>query len=43
MSPHTAGYSDKSIAKNWEEAITNVMRFASDKKIKNIVSTEKGY
>lgn len=43
ISPHTAGYSDKSIAKNWEEAITNVMRFASGKKIKNIVSTEKGY
>jgi phosphoglycerate dehydrogenase-like enzyme len=43
MSPHTAGYSDKSIGKNWEEAIINVILFASGKKIKNIVSIEKGY
>ncbi len=43
MSSHTAGYSDGSIRKNWEEAVKNVVNFIAGNPIKNIISLEKGY
>jgi phosphoglycerate dehydrogenase-like enzyme len=43
MSCHTAGYSDGSIRKNWEEATKNVVRFLAGKPVKNIISIKKGY
>jgi len=43
LSPHTAGYSDDSIKKNWDDAVKNVVNFIAGKEVKNIITIEKGY